>query len=140
MESGLIEQLAVSARRKGTDTESLEDGFSFFLHSRLMKVVESAVVETIEYWLKGLGDENNGDWPERCVEPPYPERGENTERLTLTYRVQTSRDVRMELNRTTFEDVLPRILAGASPGDRSPSRARIVVARLRELARRPDAL
>lgn len=140
IEYELIEKLAAIARRKGTETESLENGFSFFLHGRLRKMVEFAVDETIEYWLKGLGDGNNGDWPELCVELPYLERGEKTEPLTLTYCVQTSRDVRTELNRTTFEDVLSRILECAIPGDRLPSRARIVAARLRELAQQLEAL
>lgn len=140
IEFALVERLAAIARRKGTESESLEDAFSFYLHKRLRKVVESAVNETIEYWLEGCGDGYNGDWPELCVELPYLERGEKAEPLTLTYCVQSRHDVRTELNRTTLEDVLSRILEGANPEDPLASRARIVAARLRELADQIEAL
>ncbi len=30
--------------------------------------LKTAVNETIEYWLKGLGDGNDGRWPELTVE------------------------------------------------------------------------
>ncbi len=140
IEYELIEKLAAIARRKGTESESLEDGFSFYLHGRLRKVVESAVNETIEYWLKGFGDGHNGDWPQLCVELPYLERGEKTEPLTLTYCVQSRQDTRTELNRTTLEDVLSRILEDVRPEDRLASRARTVAARLHELADRIEAL
>src|SRR6185312_7294504 len=62
----LVEGLAASARAKRIGSESLEDVFSELLHKRLLKLVESAVNETVEYWLKGLGDGNNGRWPELC--------------------------------------------------------------------------
>lgn len=61
LEFELVEELAAAARAKRIDRESLEDVFSELLHQRLLKFVEPAVNEAIEYWLKGLGDGNNGD-------------------------------------------------------------------------------
>lgn len=140
IEYELIEKLAAIARRKGTESESLEDGFSFFLHRRLRKVVESAVNETIEYWLKGFGDGNNGNWPELCVELPYLEHGKKVDPLTLTYCVQSREDTRTELNRTTLEDVFLRVLEDVYLEDPVASRARVVAARLHELADRIEVL
>lgn len=53
LEFALVEELAAISRAKRINSESLEDVFSELLHKRLLKLVESAVNETLEYWLKG---------------------------------------------------------------------------------------
>src|SRR6185437_9543548 len=76
LEFALVEELAARTRAKRINSESLEDVFSKLLHNRLLTLVESAVNEVIEYWLKGLGDGNDGHWPELRVELPYLEHRE----------------------------------------------------------------
>lgn len=95
------------------------------LHSRLRELAECAVNETLEYWLKGLSDGDNGSWPELCVELPYLEHGEVTEPLSLTYCVDSAHDTRIELNRTTLGTVLSRFFANPDPPARlRPSKGR----------------
>ena len=140
LEYALAEELAAKARRKELDAESLADAFHTCLHDRLPQLVESAVNETIEYWLKGLGDGNNGHWPELCVEFPYLEHREITDPLTLTYCVDNGDETRRELNRTTLESVMSRYLEAVDLPARIPGRARVVAAKLRELAQKLEAL
>jgi len=74
LEYTLVEELAAKARWIGLGSGSLKDALYGLLHDRLRQLADSAVQECIEYWLKGLGDGNNGRWPELCVELPYLER------------------------------------------------------------------
>ena len=136
----VIDALDAEVRAAGTRSESLKDGFYEILHGRLMPLVESAVNETIEYWLHGLGDGNDGRWPELCVELPYLEHGEITEPLTLAYCVDNADDTRTELNRTTLEAVLARLLEETELPAQLPGRARVVAAKLRELAQKLETL
>lgn len=140
LEFTLVEELAAKARWIGLGSGSLKDRFSDVLHDRLRPLVESAVNETIEYWLQGLGDGNNGRWPELCVELPYLEHGEITDPVTLTYCVDNGDETRTELNRTTLEGVLSRYLEAVDLPARVPGRARVVAAELRELAQKLEAL
>jgi hypothetical protein len=140
LEYTLVEELAAKARWVGLGSGSLKDAFYELLHDRLRQLAESAVGEVIEYWLKGLGDGNNGRWPELCVELPYLEHGEITEPLTLTYSVDNADDTRTELNRTTLEAVMSRFFDNDDQPARIPGRARIVAAKLRELAQKLEAL
>lgn len=86
--------------------------------------------------MKGLGDGNNGRWPELCVELPYLERRETAEPLTLTYRVDNADGTRTELNRTTLDAVISRLLEDADPPASITGRAKIVAFALRQLAER----
>ena len=140
LEWTLVESLAAQVRLQGAGSESLEDALHEVLHERLLKLVERAVNETIEYWLKGLGDGNDGDWPELCIELPYLEHGETTDPLTLTYRVENADGTRTELNRTTLGAVLSRILEETSPPIRRTDRARAMAGELRQLAERLEDL
>jgi hypothetical protein len=136
----VIDALAAEVRAAGTRSESLKDGLYQILHGRLMELAQSAVNETIEYWLQGLGGGNDGSWPELCVELPYLEHGETTEPLTLAYCVDNADNTRTELNRTTLEDVLARLLEEAELPAQLPGRARVVAGKLRALAQKLEAL
>ncbi len=140
LEWTLVESLAAQVRLQGAGSESLEDALHEQLHEQLLKVVERAVNETIEYWLKGLGDGNDGDWPELSIELPYLEHGDATEPLTLVYRVENADGTRTELNRTTLGAVLSRILEETSPPIRRTDRARAMAGELRQLAERLEDL
>lgn len=140
LEYALAEELAAKARRKELDAESLADAFHTCLHDRLPQLVESAVNETIEYWLKGLGDGNNGHWPELCVEFPYLEHREITDPLTLTYCVDNGDDTRTELNRTSLGAVMARFLDDPDPAARLRGRAKVVADELRKLAQKFEEL
>lgn len=137
----VIEALAAKARATGARSESLKDGFYQVLHGRLTRLVESAVNETIEYWLQGLGDGNNGYCPELCVEFPYLEHSEVIEPLMLTYCVDNADDTRTELNRTTLEAVLAPFLESVDPPSQLlRGRAKVVAAKLRALAEQLEEL
>lgn len=99
---------------------------------RLREMARTAVNETLEYWLRGLADGFNGQFPELCVELPFLERGESGDPLTLSYCVDNEDGSRLELNRVTLTQVLGRIFDQVTP----PSRARRqdVARALRQLA------
>ena len=106
---------------------------SLFL-DRLREIAGTAVNEILEYWLKGLVDGCNGQFPELCVELPYLERREGTDPLTLVYCVDNEDGSRTELNRVTLTSVLERILDDVvSPAD--PARLKVVASEFRALAR-----
>ncbi len=136
LEWPLVERLADAARVRRLGSESLEDALYDVIHDSLAQLAEIAVNETIEYWLKGLGDGNNGRWPELCVEFPYLERRETAEPLTLAYRVDNADGTRTELNRTSLDAVVVRVLENAEPLSSIAARARIVAFALRRLADR----
>lgn len=140
LEYTLVEDLAAKARWKGLGSGSLKDAFSDVLHDRLRQLAECAVNETIEYWLKGLGDGNDGRWPELCVELPYLEHREVAEPLTLTYCVDNGDDTRTELNRTSLGAVMARFLDDGDPAAQPRGRARVVADELRQLAQKLEEL
>ncbi|HZT04527.1 MAG TPA: hypothetical protein VFA39_19925 [Steroidobacteraceae bacterium] len=140
LEWPLVERLAETVRVRRLGDGSLEDVLYDVVHSSLVQLVETAVNETIEYWLKGLGDGNNGRWPELCVELPYLERRETTEPLTLAYRVDNTDGTRTELSRTTLDSVITRLLEDSDPPGSIAGRARIVAFALRQLAERLEKL
>lgn len=70
LEWKLIERLTEAARVRRLRAESLEDVFHDVLHDSLVELVEAAVNETLEYWLKGLGDGNDGPWPSSAWSSP----------------------------------------------------------------------
>jgi hypothetical protein len=136
LEWKLVERLAESARVRRLRAESLEDVFYEVIHDSLTELVERAVNETLEYWLQGLGDGNNGRWPELCVQLPYLEQGEDTQPLALAYSVDNGGGARIELNRTTLDAVVSRFLDDA--GAQLPNRVRMVALALRQLAEKLD--
>lgn len=140
LEWPLVERLAEAARVRRLDAGSLEDALYDVVHASLVQFAETAVNETIEYWLKGLGDGNDGRWPELCVELPFLEHRETAEPLTLTYCVDNTDGTRTELNRTTLDAVISRLLDDADPPTSITGRAKIVAFALRQLADRLERL
>ena len=134
LEWKLVERLAENVRVRRLRAESLEGVFHDVLHDSLLELVESAVNEILEYWLKGLGDGSNGRWPELCVEFPYLEQSEDTEPLTVTYCVDNGDGIRTELNRTTLGAVVSRFVDDCRPLTELPSRAKMVAFALHQLA------
>ena len=74
LEWKLAERLAESVRIRRLRAESLEGTFHEILHDSLVELVESAVNETLEYWLKGLGDGGNGLCPSSAWNFPISSR------------------------------------------------------------------
>jgi hypothetical protein len=140
LEWPLVERLAEATRVRRLGPESLKDAIYDVLHGSLTELAGSAVNEAIEYWLKGLGDGNNGRWPELCVELPYLELRETTEPLTLAYCVDNADGTRTELNRTTLDAVVSRLSEETEPPASITGRARIVAFALRQLAERLERL
>lgn len=136
----LVERLAEAAEKARSRPESLRDGIHDFVRGQLTELAESAVNETIEYWLKGLGDGNDGDWPELCVELPYLEHREITEPLTLAYCVDNGDGTRMELNRTTLDAVVTRVVDSPESRATLPGRAKVMAFSLRQIADRLERL
>src|SRR6185312_2719798 len=132
----LVEEIAAKAAGMRSRSGSLADALHDLLRDRLITLIESAANETIEYWLQGLGDGNNGQWPELCIELPYLEYGEITDPLTLTYCVDNGDDTRTELNRMSLEAAMSRYLEAIDLPARIPRRARVMAATLRKLAQK----
>jgi hypothetical protein len=104
---------------------------------RLRELAGAAVNEILEYWLKGLNDGCNGQFPELCIELPFLERSEGQEPLMLAYCVDNDDGSRTELNRVTLDLVMRRILQQLpSP---SPSRLEAAARALDRLARTLEA-
>ena len=139
LESKMVEELAIEARAIYGDRVRFGEELYRGLRDRLRELAATAVNEVIEYWLKGLADGNDGQFPELCVEFPYLEREENADALTLAYCVDNDDGTRTELNRTTLEAALTRLLE--NPRAALPmERTKVVAAELRALAARLEGL
>ena len=138
LEWRLVERLAERVRTRRLGAESLEDVLHDALHDGLVELIDTGANETLEYWLKGLGDGNNGRWPELCVGFPYLEHGETSDPLAMVYSVDRGDGTRVELNRTTLEAVMSRFFDGRDFSARLPSRAKMVAFALRRLADKLD--
>lgn len=135
LEEKVVAEFADKARIVFLDRERSEGQLHTLFLDRLRELVGVAVNEVVEYWVKGLADGNDGQFPEFCVELPYLERGENTDALTFAYCVDNEDGTRTELNRVTLERVLVRILEGDVG---TSSQLRVVAAELRALAARVE--
>jgi hypothetical protein len=133
LEERLTEEFAAKARVVFLDGERSGGQLQALFLERLRELAGTAVNEILDYWLKGLADGCNGQFPELCVELPFLERREGDAPLTLAYCVDNEDGSRTELNRVTLTSVLERILDGVSPAD--PARLKIVAGQLRSLAR-----
>lgn len=139
LESKMVEELAIEARAIYGDRVRFGEELYRRLRDRLRELAATAVNEVIEYWLKGLADGNDGQFPELCVEFPYLEREENADALALAYCVDNDDGTRTELNRTTLEAALTRLLE--NPRAALPvERTKVVAAELRALAARLEGL
>lgn len=139
LEDRIVEELATEARGILVKRAGFEEELYSLLLNRLRELAGTAVNETIEYWLKGLADGNDGQFPECSVEFPYLERNENTNSLTLAYCVDNEDGTRTELNRVTLERALMRAVeAQSAPGD-ATARLKVVACELRVLAARLES-
>jgi hypothetical protein len=135
-EEKFVEEVLSKARIPYFNSENLGDALYDRLCGELRSLAAIAVNETIEYWLRGLADGNNGASPELCVELPCLHRGDPVPPLTLAYCVPNEDGSRTEINRTTLEAVLAEWLASSSSHVvSSVQRGQLVVNALRHLAR-----
>jgi hypothetical protein len=108
------------------------------IFDRVRELVQTAVNETILYWLMGLADGSDGDWdhPETCVEFPFLLSAENVDPLTMTYSVTSQDETRAELNRIDLAKALMLSLESDIGAAGVKARAKVVAASLKELAAR----
>lgn len=144
LEDKLLDDLVAKAPGRYLNRERLGvELYGLFLH-QLRELVQPAVNETIEYWLKGLADGNDGDSPQLCIEFPYLQRADNVEALTIAYCVDNQDGTRTEILRLTLQDALDHALDAedriASDASRR-AQTKVIAAELRALAdriERPD--
>ncbi len=140
LEDRLLNQLIARARIPYFDRDRLGDQFHGRLIAGLRELAQSMVNETIEYWLRGLANGHDGQFPELSVEFPYLEREENVDALTLAYVVDNEDGSRTELLRTTLSQVLERCREEEDSSADRKSRARAMAAELRALAGKIDGV
>jgi hypothetical protein len=140
LEAKLVDEFAVRASDLFGDREGFEERLRTLFFDPLREMAGAAVNEIIEYWLKGLADGNDGQFPEFCVEFPYLERNENTESLTLAYCVDNEDGTRTELNRVTLERALMRVVEETVAPAAGASRLKVMASELRALAARLDEM
>ena len=144
LEDKLLEDLVAKAPARYLNRERLGDELYGWFLDRLRELVQPAVNETIEYWLRGLADGNDGDSPELCIEFPYLKRAENVEALTLAYCIDNQDGTRTEILRVTLQEALEHALDAEDTITSDASRrtkTKVVAAELRALAdriERPD--
>jgi len=130
----LLDEFAAKARVMYFDRALFaEELYEVFL-DRLRDLMEKGVNETIEYWLKGLADGNDGQFPEFCLEFPYLQRNENVDALTLAYCVDNEDGTRTELNRMSLRTALQQLVDNECATEDLQLRAKVVVQELRDLA------
>lgn len=134
LEEKLTDELAGKARVLYFDRGLFAEEFYSEFLDRLRTLGGAAVNETIEYWLKGLADGHDGQFPEFAVELPYLERSENIDALTVAYCVANEDGTRTELIRTTLESVLRRVIEDRDRPEDLDRRIKVVASELRTLA------
>jgi hypothetical protein len=75
LERQLTDEFGPKARVVFLTKEREGDQLQSLFLERLRELAGTAVNEILEYWLKGLTDGCNGQFPELCVEVPFLERG-----------------------------------------------------------------
>ena len=134
LEFRLVEELLAKAPVTYFDRDHLGDElYSVFL-DRLRELVGTAADEIIEYWLLGLADGHDGQFPEDCFEFPYVAASENVDALTIAYCVPNANGTRTQINRGTVTLALSRWMEQAPASSDSRLRARAMAKALRDLA------
>lgn len=112
------------------------------IFDRVRELAETAVNETILYWLMGLANGSDGDWdhPDICVEFPFLLTAENVEPLTMTYSVTSQDETRSELNRIDLNKALMLSLESTAIIDSAKARAKVVADSLRGVADRLEKM
>jgi hypothetical protein len=131
LEKRLLDELVTKTRGKALRPDVLgEELYGVFL-ARLRAIAGAVVNETIDYWLKGLADGNDGANPELCVEFPYLQHNESVDALTMDYCVHNQDGTRTRLHRIDMRTALTQLLDDGV--DRR--QAKVVAGELRALAR-----
>jgi len=133
------ELMAAKPRVTYFDREHLGEDLRAQFLDRLRELAGSAVIETIDYWVKGLADGNDGEFPELCFEFPYLQRYEDVDARTVAYCVDNEDGTRTELNRVTLERVLMQLLENDPPACMK-RRTRVTAAKLRDLAEKIEKI
>jgi hypothetical protein len=137
LEDELFKQLISNARGQLLNRELLGEELYGVLFKRLREIAGVLVNETIEYWLKGLTDGNNGAYPELCLELPNLERDENVDALTVDYCVENHGGTRTRLNRVNLGMMLvQRVEQAHARGRVEGRRITVLVSEVRALAER----
>ncbi len=139
LERKLVDELAGKVRTMYFDRDLFAEEFYPVFLDRLRELAGTAVFETIDYWMKGLADGNDGEFPELCFEFPHLQRYEDVDALTVAYCVENGDGSRTELNRVTLDGVLIPLLENDPPA-RMRRRARATVTKLRDLAEKLEKL
>lgn len=140
VENKLVDELTSEVRAVLTKRGGSRKKIYTLCVDRFRELASTAVNEVIEYWLKGLVDGNDGQFPEVCVEFPFLERDENTEALTVAYCVDNEDGTRTELNRASLEAALMRLLENPATPEQSVGRVKVVACELRALAAKVEGL
>jgi hypothetical protein len=134
LEMRLTDEFAAKARAVYFDRGLFAKELHVLFLNRLRELAVTTVNETIEYWLKGLIDGNNGQFPEVSFEFPYLERNDNTEALTVAYCVDNEDGTRTELNRVPLGRALMRYFETDAAPEHMKQRAKVVACELKALA------
>ena len=130
LEGRLLDELIAKTRGKVLRPDVLgEELYGVFL-DRLRQIAGVTVNETIEYWLKGLTDGNDGRYPELCVEFPYLQHNESVDALTMDYCVDNQDGTRTRLHRIDMRTTLTQLMDDGV----ERRQAKVVAAQLRALA------
>ncbi len=138
LEAKLVDELTARAPKVFGKCEGVDEALYTLFFDRIREMSGAAVNEIIEYWLKGLADGNDGQFPEFCVEFPYLERNENTDSLRLAYCVANEDGTRTELNRVTLKRALMRVMEERVATATGRSHLKVMACELRALAARLD--
>jgi len=106
LELQLLDELIKKTRGKALTPEVLgEELYGVFI-DRLRVIAGAYVNETIEYWLKGLGNAAVASHSELCAEFPYLNQEESVDALTVDYCVDNEDGTRTRLNRINLGTAL----------------------------------
>jgi hypothetical protein len=140
LEENLVRDLARKKLAIYLDEETLGRELHTLIFDRVRKLAQTAVNEAITYWLQGLGDGNEAQFPELCVEFPYWElHDENVEPLTIAYNVDNQDGTRTQLNRIDLAKALMRVVCSEDRGASTAQRISVMAGELRNLANRLDS-
>lgn len=139
LEENLVHELATKKLAIHLDEETLGSQLYSLMFDRVRMLAQTAVNETITYWIQGLADGHDGRFPELCAEFPYWRHDQNAEPLTVAYFVDNQDGTRTEINRISLRKALMQLVENEGNTDARAhfeQCARTVVAELRELANR----
>jgi hypothetical protein len=141
LEGRLLDELITKTHGKDLRPEVLGEELYSVFFDRLREIAGVVVNETIEYWLMGLTDGNDGRYPELCVEFPYLQHNESVDALTMDYCVDNHDGTRTRLHRTDLRTALTGLVERMHDeiGVKRMLRKVVVAAELRALAQQLES-